>query len=44
VGCLWLFASLQTKTILFFLAANAVGAVVYLLYGRVKSRLAEAAP
>ena len=41
-GCLWLFASLQTSTILFYLGANALGAVFYLAYGRVKSRLAGA--
>jgi len=41
-GCLYLFSSLQTKTMLFFLGANAVGAVVYLLYGRTKSQLAAA--
>jgi basic amino acid/polyamine antiporter, APA family len=39
-GCIYLFASLQTQTMLFFLGANVLGAVVYLLYGRVKSRLA----
>jgi len=41
-GCLYLFASLQTKTMLFFLGANAIGVVAYLLYGRTKSRLASA--
>jgi APA family basic amino acid/polyamine antiporter len=41
-GCAYLFASLQTQTMLFFLGANAIGAVVYLLYGRTKSRLAQA--
>jgi APA family basic amino acid/polyamine antiporter len=40
VGCLYLFSSLQTKTMLFFLGANLVGAAFYLLYGRRKSRLA----
>jgi len=40
VGCLYLFSSLQTKTMLFFLGANAIGVVVYLLYGRTRSRLA----
>lgn len=39
-GCAYLFSSLQTQTMLFFLAANAIGVVVYLLYGRTKSRLA----
>ncbi|MBL8554114.1 MAG: amino acid permease [Phenylobacterium sp.] len=41
-GCLWLFTSLQVKTIIFFFAWNAVGVVAYLLYGRTKSRLAAA--
>jgi len=40
VGCLYLFSSLQTKTMLFFLGANALGAVVYLVYGRERSALA----
>lgn len=39
-GCLYLFTSLTAKTIVFFFVWNAVGVVVYLLYGRVKSRLA----
>jgi APA family basic amino acid/polyamine antiporter len=42
LGCLYLFSSLQTKTMLFFVGANLIGAVVYLLYGRTKSRLAAA--
>ena len=42
IGCLYLFSSLQTKTMLFFLGANLIGAVFYLLYGRTKSRLATA--
>lgn len=41
-GCLYLFSSLATFTQLFFLGANAVGLVVYLLYGRTRSRLAVA--
>jgi APA family basic amino acid/polyamine antiporter len=41
-GCVYLFSSLQTKTMLFFLGANVLGVLVYLLYGRTKSRLAEA--
>ena len=41
-GCLYLFTTLQTKTIRFFLVWNAIGVIVYLLYGRTKSRLAEA--
>jgi APA family basic amino acid/polyamine antiporter len=40
-GCLYLFSSLQTKTMLFFVGANLIGAVVYLLYGRRKSALAD---
>jgi APA family basic amino acid/polyamine antiporter len=43
VGCVYLFSSLQTKTMLFFLGWNAVGVVVYLLYGRIKSRMAVTA-
>jgi APA family basic amino acid/polyamine antiporter len=39
-GCLYLFTSLQTKTMVFFLAWNVLGVVVYLLYGRTKSRMA----
>ncbi|HEY0648520.1 amino acid permease [Phenylobacterium sp.] len=42
VGCLYLFSSLQTQTMLFFLGANVIGVVVYLLYGRTRSRLAPA--
>jgi APA family basic amino acid/polyamine antiporter len=41
-GCLYLFSSLQTKTIKFFFVWNAVGILAYLLYGRAKSRLAKA--
>ena len=39
-GCIYLFTSLQTQTMIFFFAANAIGVVVYLLYGRTRSRLA----
>jgi APA family basic amino acid/polyamine antiporter len=39
-GCLYLFTSLTAKTILFFFIWNALGVVVYLLYGRRKSQLA----
>lgn len=39
-GCAYLFSSLQTQTMLFFLGANVIGVVVYLLYGRTRSRLA----
>jgi len=42
LGCLYLFTSLSAKTIIFFFAWNAVGVVVYLLFGRVRSRLATA--
>jgi APA family basic amino acid/polyamine antiporter len=42
LGCLYLFTSLSAKTIVFFFAWNAVGVVVYLLYGRAQSRLARA--
>ena len=40
-GCAYLFSSLQTQTMLFFLGANVIGVVVYLLYGRSRSRLAQ---
>jgi APA family basic amino acid/polyamine antiporter len=42
LGCLWFFSSLRTITMEIFLGANALGLVAYLLYGRVKSRLASA--
>jgi APA family basic amino acid/polyamine antiporter len=42
LGCLYLFTSLSAKTIAFFFAWNALGVVVYLLFGRVRSRLAVA--
>ncbi|HEY8573742.1 amino acid permease [Phenylobacterium sp.] len=38
-GCLYLFWSLADFTKLFFFAFNGLGLIVYLLYGRVKSRL-----
>lgn len=41
-GCLYLFTSLSVTTIKFFFAWNALGVVVYLMFGRVKSRLATA--
>ena len=41
LGCLYLFTSLSVKTIVFFFGWNAVGVLVYLLYGRTRSRLAE---
>ncbi|MDE2487175.1 MAG: amino acid permease, partial [Alphaproteobacteria bacterium] len=42
LGCLYLFTSLQARTIEFFLAWNAIGIVVYLVYARRKSLLASA--
>ncbi|MBJ7412998.1 MAG: amino acid permease [Phenylobacterium sp.] len=42
LGCLYLFTSLTVKTIAFFFIWNAIGVAAYLLYGRAKSRLAEA--
>jgi APA family basic amino acid/polyamine antiporter len=42
LGCVYLFTSLSTKTMLFFTAWNVVGVIVYLLYGRTQSRLAAA--
>jgi APA family basic amino acid/polyamine antiporter len=41
-GCLYLFTSLSAKTIEFFLIWNAIGVVVYLVYGRSRSQLAAA--
>jgi APA family basic amino acid/polyamine antiporter len=41
-GCLYLFWSLPLLTKLLFLGWNAIGLVVYLLYGRRKSGLAAA--
>ncbi|WP_068878544.1 MULTISPECIES: amino acid permease [unclassified Phenylobacterium] len=42
LGCLYLFTSLTAKTIAFFFIWNAIGVAAYMLYGRAKSRLAEA--
>ena len=42
LGCVYLFTSLTAKTIVFFFAWNAVGVVVYLIYGRGRSNLATA--
>ena len=39
LGCLYLFASLPQTTQLYFLAWNAIGLVVYGLYGSRRSRL-----
>ena len=39
-GCLYLFSSLAAKTMEFFLIWNLFGVVVYLIYGRSRSRLA----
>jgi len=41
-GCLYLFTSLQAKTIIFFFIWNAIGVLAYMLYGRERSRLAAA--
>ena len=40
LGCIYLFTSLSAKTMIFFAIWNLIGVVVYLAYGRVKSRLA----
>jgi len=42
LGCLYLFSSLPLATVERFLIWNAAGVGVYLLYGRTKSRLADA--
>jgi len=42
IGCVYLFTSLSAKTITFFFAWNALGVIVYLLFGRLRSRLATA--
>ena len=42
VGCLYLFSSLSLQTVEWFLIWNTIGIGVYLLYGRTKSRLADA--
>ena len=42
VGCVYLFTSLSRLTISFFFLWNAIGVVVYLLYGRTRSALALA--
>ncbi len=39
-GCIYLFTSLSTKTMIFFVIWNLIGVAVYLAFGRVKSRLA----
>ena len=41
-GCIYLFWSLADVTKWMFFAWNGVGVVVYLLYGRTRSRLAPA--
>ncbi|WP_411287643.1 amino acid permease [Phenylobacterium sp.] len=41
-GCLYLFASLPAATIIRFFVWNALGVLVYLAYGRTRSRLASA--
>ncbi|MDX3910438.1 MAG: amino acid permease [Sphingobium sp.] len=42
LGCLYLFTSLPTKTLLYCLAWNLVGLVLYFAYGRKRSNLAVA--
>jgi APA family basic amino acid/polyamine antiporter len=42
LGCLYLFSSLTADTIKFFLLWNVVGVLVYFLYARRNSRLAQA--
>jgi len=42
LGCIYLFTSLSAKTMIFFFVWNAVGVLVYLVYGRAKSALAAA--
>lgn len=44
IGCIYLFISLPAATQWRFLVWNAIGLVVYLLYGRVKSHLARVYP
>jgi basic amino acid/polyamine antiporter, APA family len=41
VGCVYLFTSLQTKTIIYFFIWSAAGILVYFVYARRKSLLAE---
>ncbi|MGH8185616.1 MAG: amino acid permease, partial [Steroidobacteraceae bacterium] len=43
VGCVYLFTSLQTKTIIYFFIWSAIGVLVYFLYARRKSLLGAAA-
>lgn len=38
LGCLYLFASLPSRTQLYFMAWNAIGLVVYFVYGRGRAR------
>ena len=42
LGCLYLFASLPTKTQIWFVGWNAFGLVVYFLYGRSRSLIGKA--
>jgi APA family basic amino acid/polyamine antiporter len=42
LGCIYLFTSLSAKTMEFFAVWNVIGVIVYLAYGRAKSRLAAA--
>jgi APA family basic amino acid/polyamine antiporter len=40
LGCLYLFSSLPLTAVVVFFSWNAIGLVIYLVYGRAKSRLA----
>jgi basic amino acid/polyamine antiporter, APA family len=42
LGCLYLFASLPTKTLLWCLIWNAIGILIYAVYGRHRSLLGHA--
>jgi APA family basic amino acid/polyamine antiporter len=44
LGCLYLFASLPAKTLEWCLLWNAIGLVIYVLYGRHRSLLGQEAP
>jgi APA family basic amino acid/polyamine antiporter len=41
IGCLYLFAGLPTKTMIFFLIWNAIGLLVYLAWARRNSNMAK---
>jgi basic amino acid/polyamine antiporter, APA family len=44
LGCIYLFTSLQTKTIVYFFIWSAAGVVAYFLYARHKSLLGQGTP